>query len=258
MEAQHQSGESITRINNDLSLIEKEGSLPFGTDAYMLYAYIKKASGAVGVELGSGSGVVSLLAASSSKLSFVISVEIQEEMAKINERNIEYNSLSDKSRVICKDIREIKEADTGAVDVVFSNPPYMKMSSGKTSVQGARGIARHELNGGIGDFCAAASRVLKYGGLFYAVYRPERASDIMCAMRENGIEPKEMLFVHPDSLSEPSIMLIKGKKGAASGMYIAPPFYIYEDTEHIRETEDYKYVYEHGDFGERYRKHQRR
>ena len=130
----------------------------------------------------------------------------------------------------------------------------MRMGSGKTSDSAARGIARHEFCGGISEFCSAASRILKFGGFFYVVYRPERACDLISAMRDSGIEPKEMLFIYPDRYSPPSVLLVKGKKGASSGIYTAPPFFIYEDKEHSTETEDYKYVYEHGDFNERFRK----
>ncbi len=248
-------GEILTPVNNDLSLIQKERSQPFSTDAYLLYAYMKKWQSATAVELGSGSGVVSLLSVTGGKFSRVISLEIQSEMADINRRNILYNKLSDKTEVIECDLRNIDRLGISDVEVVFTNPPYMKSGSGMTGPHLARGISRHELNGGIEEFCCAASKILKFGGLFYVVYRPERIGDLLAAMRKSTLEPKEMTFVAPDSNSSPSLVLVKGKKGAASGCTVTPMLCMYEDLAHTVESLDVKYIYANGDFNERFRKH---
>ena len=73
--------ESITYINNDLSLIEKKHSQPFSTDAYLLYAYIRKSRYANAVELGAGSGVISLLCITGGKIAHSCMVEIQKNVA---------------------------------------------------------------------------------------------------------------------------------------------------------------------------------
>ena len=247
-------GEILTPINNDLTLIQKDRSQPFSTDAYLLYAYMKKMKTKSAIELGSGSGVISLLSVTGGKFARVTSLEIQSEMADINRRNIEYNSLSDRADVIECDIRKVDSLSLPETDVVFTNPPYMKGGSGMTGPHASRGISRHELNGGIDDFCKAASRLLKFGGLFYAVYRPERVADILFAMKNNSIEPKEMTFVCADSESAPSLMLVKGKKGASSGCFVTKNLFMYSDKEHKCESDDIKYIYENGDFNECYRK----
>jgi tRNA1(Val) A37 N6-methylase TrmN6 len=99
--------------------------------------------------------------------------------------------------VLSDDVRNIGEKDTfGALDVVISNPPYMKAEGGFGTKSEEMNIARRELNGTIEDFCACASRLLKYGGLFYTVYRPDRLVDLLDACRTNGLEPKRITFVH--------------------------------------------------------------
>ena len=50
------------KINENLSLFQKKGSLAFGTDAYLLYAYMRSCKEKA-CELGAGSGVISLLCA---------------------------------------------------------------------------------------------------------------------------------------------------------------------------------------------------
>ena len=124
--------ETITEINDGLRLIEKRDGLTFGTDAYLLAAFMREKKNAVAMDMGAGTGIISLLCAVRGKFKKVFCVEVQESFADIIERNAELNGLSDKIEVLCRDVRELAHADTqGEVDVVFSNPPYMKSDSGK-------------------------------------------------------------------------------------------------------------------------------
>ena len=90
--------------------------------------------------------------------------------------------------------------------------------------------ARRELNGDISDFCRAASACLKFGGLFYTVYVPDRLADIICSLRAASLEPKKLITVYPDTTAKPCLILIEAKKGAAPSMVQAPPLIIYDST----------------------------
>lgn len=220
--------ERLDNINEDLRLIQKKNGLTYGTDAYLLAAYIRATKNARAAELGSGTGIISLLLAARKKLGKIYACEIQKEFAELCERNAEMNSLSDKIISLCADVRSIKSSDTdGELDVVFSNPPYMRADSGKRNQYDEKFIARHEVCGNIEDFCASASRLLKYGGLFYCVYRPDRFSDLFTALKKHKLEPKYMTFVHADALSSPSMALIEAKKGAATGLKISAPLILH-------------------------------
>ena len=225
-------GERLDKVNEDISLIQKKDGLTFGTDAYMLASYIRPRPSSVGVELGAGTGIISLLCAARGKFGKIYAVEIQEDFAKLAKRNVEYNSLSEKIEVICANVTDISPAMTGGeVDTVFANPPYMRTDSGKRNESDYKYIARHEVFGGIEDFCKSAYRMLKHGGKFYCVWRPDRLADLIAAMRSNRLEPKLMTFIHGDSRSEPSMVLVSSIKGGASGMRVTPPLFIYKDGE---------------------------
>ncbi len=236
--------ERINEINENLRLIEKKDSLTFGTDAYLLSAYLPKKQKSIGVELGCGSGVISLLALTKNKCQHVYGIEVQKEIASVAKRNSELNTLDGVFSVINKDLRDVKIIDVGnEVDVVFSNPPYMKNDSGKANDNDFKNISRHEVCGDIDDFCKCAKLLLKHGGSFYVVYRPDRMIDLIWGMRNNGIEPKRLTFIHTNTHTSPSLLLIQGKKGAKSGLVIDKPIYIYKDgtTEY---TEEFARIYE--------------
>ncbi len=222
-------GERIDEVNERLRLIQKKDGLAFGTDAFLLAAYIKKQRFSSAAELGCGTGIISLLCAAREKFAKIHAFEIQEDFAALTERNIALNSLGEKIVPHLADIRSVSSADTdGEVDAVFSNPPYMLANSGKPNISEAKNIARHEICGGISDFCACARRLLKHGGRFYCVWRPDRLSALFAAMAENKLEPKEMMFVHADLNTPPSMVLVCAKKGGAPSLSVAPPLILHE------------------------------
>jgi len=223
--------ERINDINDKLKLIEKKNGLTFGTDAYMLSAFIRAQKKARAAELGSGTGIISLLCAAREKFSHITAIEIQSEFSSLAERNILLNSLTDKITPLCADIREVDSQSTfGELDVVFSNPPYMSKDSGKRNLADEKHIARHEVCGNINDFCKSAERLLKFGGLFYCVYRPDRLCDLICSLRNNNLEPKKITFICADTKTPPSIVLIEAKKGASPSLALTKSIYIYKDT----------------------------
>lgn len=245
-------------VNENIMLTQRKEGLTFGSDAYLLYAYMKSSGkNSIGVELGGGSGIISLLAASKGKISRIYSAEVQDKYASLIALNAKNNKLEDKVISLSVDVRELTPSRTGGeVDVVFTNPPYMKKGSGIENASGEMNAARRELNGDISDFCAAAARLLKFGGAFYAVYRPERLSDLFEAMKKSGIEPKRMTLVYPDVTKNPCLVLVEGKKGGKSGMTVTPPLIMHEDAaaKPLCDTKELKYIYDNGEFDERYRK----
>lgn len=244
-----------TSVNASLSLCQRSEGLRYGTDAYLLYAYLRRRPNGRAVELGSGSGIISLLALKAGKFASVCAVEVQEVYAKLTADNALENRLSDRLRVHCANVKDLTVASVGGeVDAVFTNPPYMRADSGKMNGSDEKSIARHEILATIGDFCEAGSRILKTGGSFYAVWRPDRLSELLSAMEQAGIPPKRMTLVYPDAHSAPCLMLVEGKKGAKSGMFVTKPLLLHENASAspLTDTADCQSIYENGDFPDEY------
>ena len=238
-------------VNDSLKLIQKTDGLTFGTDALLLSGYV---SGKYkrGVELGSGSGIISLLLLSRGKINEVTALEVQSDYADLTERNAELNGLSDRLRAVCADAREY--ADEQGFEIAYTNPPYMKVTSGKSCTLDAKNIARHEVMGDIRDFCTAAARLVKFGGTFVAVYRTDRLVDLISAMRDAKIEPKRITFVHADTEAVPSMALVEGRVGGRCGVSVTKPLFIYNDKSHASYSEDMNYILEYGSFPEEYKR----
>ncbi len=243
--------ERIDYVNDSLSLIQKPDGLTFGTDALLLAGYI---SGRyeTAVELGGGSGIISMLLLTREKVGSCSAIEVQPDYAELIRRNAELNNLTERLTAVRSDIRDYRPDHEA--ELVFTNPPYMKASSGRANALSAKNIARHEICGDISDFMREGARMLKFGGILSAVYRPDRLTDIICAMRDASLEPKRLTFVYADTDSEPSMLLIEAKKGAKSGMLLTPPLIIYGDKAHKKYSPDMDYIMENGSFPSRFKR----
>lgn len=236
--------ETVTEVNDGIRLIQNKKGLTFGTDALMLAAFIRSMPSCVGVEYGSGSGIISLLLAKRGKLKTIHALEVQQYYAMLTGRNAELNGLDGIITVHNCDARNF----SGEYDVVFSNPPYMKENAGKKNCDDGKYAARHEANGNIDDFCAAAAGNLKFGGLFYCVYRPDRLIDLISSLRKNRLEPKRMCFVHATCGHKPCLVLIESKLGANPSCEVMRPLFL-TDT-NGDPTNDAEQIYDTGMFYE--------
>lgn len=241
--------ERIDVVNENIKLIQRTEGLNFGTDALLLAAYIDPSrTYARGMEYGSGTGIVSLLALSRNKLHTLTALEVQAEYASITERNAVLNGFGDRLRVVHTDLRDFVIAPDECVDIVFTNPPYMRCDTGRHNTEAEKTAARHEQNGTIYSFLEGARRHLRYGGTFVAVYRTDRLSDLIDAMRQNKIEPKRMTFVHADAAAKPSMVLVEGRRGGGDGLVVTAPLILYRDASHREYGEDMNYILANGSF----------
>ena len=242
--------EKTEQINEALRLTSLSSGLTFGTDAYLLSAYVRPKPKGHAVDLGAGTGVISLLCAARGQFARITCVEIQPVFCDLIRRNAEENGLSDRISVLEADVRELGSSMLGGeADAVYSNPPYLRAGAGFANAAAEKDTARHEVFGGIADFCRAAARILRWGGCFTVVYRPDREAELLSAMCAAGLEPKRLTTVYASKAHVPSLILVEGKKGAAPGMFVTRPLLLTENGEESAEAHD---IYENGAFHEYY------
>lgn len=234
----------IEYLWNGIRLLQPNGAFRIGTDSVLVSDFMTLPKGANVCDLGSGSGTISLLLCGRDADCTVTGVELQEAAYQLFCRNIEENKLSDRITPICGDLRNIRSLlPAGGFECVVSNPPYFPVTSGGISPNDALAIARTEVCCTLEDICAAAQWLLKYGGTFALVHKPERLCDLICTMREHKIEPKKIRFVRHTQNAPVCLVMVEGKLGAKSGLSYLPDLLQY--TQDGEETEEYRTIYHH-------------
>lgn len=198
----------------------------FGTDAFLLTDFSQYRRKDKVCDLGTGCGIIPLIMQKKLPPEIIYAVDIQESAIEQLKAGIEKSEVSN-IIPICADLRKLWEnAPLGQLDLVTCNPPYKAVNTGFKSAITAQKIARHEIMCNIDDVCRCAERLLKFGGRLCICNRPERLADVICAMRNNNIEPKRIRFVSKNPESAPWLFLIEGKKGSKPFMQIEPQLYI--------------------------------
>lgn len=195
-----------------------------GTDTFLLSSLPRLKPGLRVCDLGCGTGLLGLLLLQRQPALHVTGVEIQEAAVRLAEKAAVENRLTDHLTVYYGDLREVKALfPTGGFDLVVCNPPYYPPASGAVAEHDARRTARSEVSCTLEDVCAAASYLLRWGGSFCLVHKPERLVDLLCALRQAAMEPKRLRFVCPTAGSPPSLLLLEGRRGGKPGLAIEAP-----------------------------------
>ena len=205
-----------------------DGVFAPGTDAVVLSDFMDVRFAKRICDIGCGCGVLSVCAAIKSASGTVTAVDVQNDACLMARANIEKNGLSHRINVLNEDIRDYKSLfPSGSFDCIVSNPPYFPVKSGDHSQSDA--IARQEIKCTLKDLLNAVCYLLKYGGYFYLVHRADRSCEVITALSNKGLEPKTVRFVQHNVKSEPSLVLIKCKKGGKSGVNVLPTLILYNE-----------------------------
>ena len=205
-------------------------SYHFSTDTILLADFSMPKSGKKCVDLGTGCGTIPLLWLKRDRSILVDAVELQKSACELAEKSVELNGFADNMRVINSDLRELRGTlGFGCYDVVACNPPYKQGGTGIKNPESAKLIARHESECTLGDICAAASKLLQFGGRFCVCHRPERLADVMESMREADIEPKRLRLVQQRKSKAPKLFLLEGRKSGNRGFLDVLPTLFIED-----------------------------
>ncbi|KXS48497.1 tRNA1(Val) (adenine(37)-N6)-methyltransferase [Halanaerobium congolense] len=217
-------------IKDKLEIIQDDRFFKFGTDSVLLANFVELRTGDKVIDLGTGSGVIPLLLAYKNRDVEVTGVEIQPEAADLAERNVKFNNLEGKIKIINADLCSLKpQLEAGSFDIVVSNPPYLPVESGKMKVNDFVAIARHEIHADLEDVVGEAARLLKYGGHFFLVHRTERLTEVIEVLAKYNCQAKELRLVQARRDKEADIFLLKAKKGANPGLRVKPVLIIYQD-----------------------------
>ena len=179
-----------------LKIIQRPDMFNFSLDSTILayYVSINKTTKKI-IDLGCGNGYIPIFLSLRTKAQ-IHGVEIQEESFDLATRSVKLNNLEEQIEIHLGDMKEIhKKLGVAQYDIVTSNPPYFKYTDESLVKESEYlKIARHEVKVTLNEVVHSANVLLKDGGTFAMVHRVERLMDILEVFRNNGIEPKRLLF----------------------------------------------------------------
>jgi len=195
------------------------------TDTFLLSAFPRLRPGMRAADLCCGTGLLSFLLLQRQREMAVTGLDLQEEAIRLADRAAGENGLRDRLVFRQGDLRQVRDTfPAGSFDLVVCNPPYFSPGSGALPSEAARRLSRTEEGCTLEEVCAAAGYLLRWGGAFCLVHRPERLADLVCSLRAQGMEPKRMRFVQKEVLSAPSLVLLEARRGGRPRLSVEPPW----------------------------------
>ena len=202
----------------NLKIIQNADLYTFTSDSVVLANFVKTKQDDLCVEIGGGCGVISILVQAKNKLKKIVAFEIQKPLAELMQKNICLNSLQDKIEVVCDDVKNFSKYVEKA-DVVFSNPPYFKVTNFKQSE--VKKIAKEEVLLSCDKLCQCASKMLKSGGAFYVCYPASRTCELVVNLSKVKLAVKEMFFTE-NGKGKVQTVFLKAVKDAKEEVKIHP------------------------------------
>ena len=188
------------------------------------------------LELGSGTGGVSLLVSARCKNARIDGVEIFDLAFRVFCENIKLNKLQDRITAYNCDISDLPApVKNKAYDVVFMNPPFYDGTKGSVTDSKLRSehekCARFAGQGALEDFVRVQSlRTRTSGGYAVMCISPDRVPEVFALYAKYKLTPVRLLTVHANSSKDAFLALIAGKKGSPNAEFkVLPPLFINED-----------------------------
>ena len=186
-----------------------EKCFPLSADSLALGEFCTLKKGDRVLDLGCGAGLLLLLCARREPDLTLLGVEVDPQAAQLARENLISNGLV--GTVLTADLRE---GELPKADLVISNPPWYP--------QGQKGDRAHVEGCTLAELCRAAAGALGPKGRFALVHQPQRLTDLLCALRGAGLEPKRLQFCRHAPEKEPFAVLVEGVKGGKAGVKVLP------------------------------------
>ena len=223
MEIKLDSGEKVEDLQFEgLKIVQNKDLYTFTSDSVILANFVKLKRSETALEIGSGSGVISILLSKKQNCKHIFGIELQKELFEMSNKSLALNDLSEKITFVNDNVQNYKKYfGDGSFDVVFSNPPYKREGSAKDNKNLSRAIARHEKNLPLDVLAKIVAKLLKFGGRFYIVYDADRSSEVIFELMKNKLEPKRMFFTE-NGKGKTILVVIEAVKGGKHGVEVLP------------------------------------
>lgn len=218
-----------------IQILQSKRGYRFSVDAPLLADFIHPRAQDELLELGTGSGIVSLLL-SLKPFRHITALEVQRSLFALAKKNVRLNGLENRITVCHQDLREY--TTDRRFDLIFSNPPYHSRGRGVLSGSKEKSIAKHELKCDISDIMRKTAEMLKPDGRACFVFPYARKEDLGSALRAQGLDMRRVRDVKPRADRPPNLFLSEAARGNQAAQAEPPLVLFREDGEYTREARE--------------------
>jgi len=223
-------GESVNGLfRNKVWIIQSVRGYRVCEDAVILTSFTRPRPGEFILDAGTGSGAIAFGLAVKEPSAVVIGLEIQKNLADRARRAAHLNNLESRVSIVRGDVRD---ADAflkhHSFDVVVSNPPYHQAGAGRISLQHEKAVARHQLMMPLRALFQVSVRLIRPGGRVSLIYPATGMAQIEESVKEAGLKPSRVLWIHPQKGLDPSLVCVEARAGRIDLPRVVESLVLYE------------------------------
>lgn len=201
-------------LSNGFALDIPAGVFPLSTDSILLSDFCHLPKNARVLDLGSGCGTLGTLLCAKDQNCHITGIELDAAAHEAALANIQRNGLQGRMSSICADLRAIPSGlASGSFDFCISNPPYF--TGGPAS---RTPLARRDDCCTLSELFSTAGKMLKFGGDFALVHKPERLAELCAFAEKAGLAPKRLCLIRHQENAPVSLILLSCRKGGKPGL----------------------------------------
>jgi tRNA1Val (adenine37-N6)-methyltransferase len=195
---------------------QEHTSMKVCTDACLFGAWVNhhnSMSSATSIlDIGTGTGLLSLMTAQQNTNAFITAVEIEPTAANEALSNFALSPWKEKLKVINSSIQDFASSSTDQFDCIISNPPFFETDLPSPDFN--KNLAAHSTALPWDVFANVVSRLLKNEGTFFVIIPSLRAYTMQKNMEANGLQLIEETTVYNKEKQLPFRTFLLFKKGS--------------------------------------------
>ena len=184
-------------------------ALKVGTDGVLLGGWTDWHGARRVLDIGTGIGVLALIAAQRAPDTHVDAVEVDPESAAQAAENVAASPWPDRVRVHAMDVRRLRTGEP--FDLVVCNPPYYAGEAASPDVR--KNLARHQAALGFPELLEIVARVLTPEGRLSVVLPRGREAEFLGLAAERGLHPRRRCRVRYVPHRPPKRVLLELRRG---------------------------------------------
>lgn len=167
-------------------ILQNRNGYRFSVDAPILADFLPSLPTEEALEIGTGCGIVSMLALYKKKFSRITGIEIQEPLSRLARLNAEKNGFHDRFRVIHDDFNNVYAGFKGT-RTIFSNPPFFELNRGRLSPNDEIRHAKAETKLNLRQLLEKTSRILTPNAGLYLILPYTRYDELITLSQQTGL-----------------------------------------------------------------------
>ncbi len=156
---------------------QDRATMKVGTDAMLLGAFIEGDGKLRGLDIGTGTGVLSLMLAQRNLELIIDALDIDSESVVEAKQNFNNSSWSERLNAYQQDVLSFHNGKN--YDLIFSNPPFYQDSLRNVNLRKA--TTRHEAFLPLNELVAKVNELLSLNGNFWIIVPSENSEKWICA-----------------------------------------------------------------------------